>query len=110
MRIYRQDGTPVSKDHFMERKEAFNKEFDRIKDEVGHPNPTNSEVMEVYETRLKALDAEFVNKYPIFEDIEFPVSKENFKDLVEKYGGPICFCVEEEDVVGYIMPVASERV
>lgn len=107
MKLYRQNGTPIDPTHFKERADAFNKRFDELKEIHGLPTGDKPEVMELYNKELSVLDVEFMDRYPLFEEITFPRNEKQYKALEEKYGGPICFCTEENKVVGYVMPVTQ---
>ena len=100
IKLYSAMGQPVHPDHKTAFKKEMNDAMDALEAEHGKPNRDN---VTLFSDKLEPLHTELMVKYPISIEENLPTTKKAFKALCTKYDTAIAFCMEDGELVGYVM-------
>ncbi len=98
--LWSASGRPINPAHKESIKTEMNQKMDELEEQYGR---ISYDKAKDFQDILVPFHKELMKKYPISEEIDLPTSKEEFELLCEKYGTAIAFCIEKDELVGYIM-------
>ena len=92
-------GKPINAEDRKAVKELLSKSMETLEAELGPCKPDNAVE---FQSRLKEMVDSEVESYPISKEFAFN-SEEGLKAILSGLGGTLTFCLEEGNIVGYVV-------
>lgn len=99
MKLYRASGAPIDEQHIKLQKEAFNKVMTDLEETEGKCTQENAEI---FNKALNKVEEDLAVIYPNCVPLKYPHNKKKLYALCSLYGS-IAFCIEDEELVAYIL-------